>query len=72
MEEEVNRFDLCLVGRFLTEKSINTRVMKIKLADIRKPANKDIKPGLFLFQFYHVDDLQWVRNGVRGHLTMLF
>lgn len=24
---------------------------------------KDIKPGLFLFQFYHAEDLQWVRNG---------
>lgn len=25
VEEEVNRFDLCLVGRFLTEKNINIR-----------------------------------------------
>lgn len=24
---------------------------------------KDIKPGLFLFQFYHVDDMLWVKNG---------
>lgn len=23
----------------------------------------DIKPGLFLFQFYHTDDLQWVKKG---------
>lgn len=34
VEEEVNMFDLCLVGRFLTEKSINVRVIKTKLADI--------------------------------------
>lgn len=24
---------------------------------------KDLKPGLFLFQFYHIDDMQWVVNG---------
>lgn len=23
---------------------------------------KDLKPGLFLFQFYHNDDMQWVMN----------
>lgn len=53
VEEEINRFELCLVGRFLTEKSINVRVMKTKMADIWRPAIgitiKDIKPGLFLF-----------------------
>lgn len=67
IEEEVNRFELWLVGRFLTEKSINVRVMKTKLADIWRPAMgimiKDLKPGLFLFQFYHNDDLKWVVNG---------
>lgn len=67
VEEEINRFDLCLVGRFLTEKNINIRVMKTKLADIWRPAMgitiKDIKPGLFLFQFFHADDMQWVRSG---------
>ncbi|XP_074344237.1 uncharacterized protein LOC141683421 [Apium graveolens] len=67
IEEEINRFELCLVGRFLTEKSINVRVMKTKLADIWRPAMgitiKDLKPGLFLFQFYHIDDLKWVVNG---------
>lgn len=67
MEEEVNRFELCLVGRFLTEKNINTRAMRSKMADVWKPAMgvniKDLKPGIFLFQFYHVDDLQWVMKG---------
>lgn len=65
-EEEVNRFELCLVGRFLTEKNINVRAMKSKLADLWKPAMgisvKDLKPGLFLFQFYHKDDMNWVLN----------
>lgn len=53
VEENVNRFDLCLVGRFLTEKNINGRVMKSKLADIWRPTMginiKELKPGLFLF-----------------------
>ncbi|KAL8106742.1 hypothetical protein AgCh_023488 [Apium graveolens] len=61
VEEEINRFELCLVGRFLTEKSINARAMKSKMADLWKPAMginiKDLKPGLFLFQFYHKDGM---------------
>lgn len=66
-EEDTNRFELCLVGRFLTEKSVNSRIMKTKMADIWRPAMgvtiKDLKSGLFLFQFYHNDDMQWVLNG---------
>lgn len=66
-EEEINRFELCLVGRFLTEKNINPRVMKTKMADVWRPARgitiKELKPGLFLFQFYHVEDMNWVING---------
>ncbi|WOG83583.1 hypothetical protein DCAR_0102760 [Daucus carota subsp. sativus] len=73
IEENVNRFELCLVGRFLTEKNINVRVMKSKLADIWRPTMginiKDLKPGLFLFQFYHKEDMQWVvKGGGRGRL----
>lgn len=33
-----NRYELYLVGRFLTEKSINLRAMKTKMADVWKPA----------------------------------
>lgn len=65
-EEEVNMFELCLVGHFLTEKSINGQAMKTKLADLWKPALginiKDLTPGLFLFQFYHKDDMNWVKS----------
>lgn len=69
VEEEVNLFELCLVGRFLSEKSINERAMKSKLADLWKPTMginiKNIKTGLYLFQFYHKDDMNWVtRNGL--------
>lgn len=38
VEETKNKYDLCLVGRFLTEKGINVRAMKSKLADIWKSA----------------------------------
>lgn len=65
--EDLNKFDLCLVGHFLTEKGVNSRAMKTKLADFWRPARgisiKDLKPGVFLFQFYHLDDMQWVLNG---------
>lgn len=65
--EEVNKYELCLVGRFLSEKTINERAMKSKLADIWKPAMgitiKEIDPGIYLFQFYHIEDLKWVMNG---------
>ncbi|XP_074328037.1 uncharacterized protein LOC141665950 [Apium graveolens] len=65
--EEVNKYELCLVGRFLSEKSINDRAMKSKLADVWKPAMgvtiKEIEPGIYLFQFYHIEDLNWVMNG---------
>lgn len=67
VEEATNKYELCLVGRFLTEKSINVRVMKSKLADIWKPAMginiKEIETGIFLFQFYHREDMLWVING---------
>lgn len=63
-EEESNRFELCLVGRLLTEKNLNVRAMKSKLADLWRPAMgitiKVLKPGVFLFQFYHKDDLKWM------------
>lgn len=67
IDEGVKKFELCLVGRFLTEKNINIRAMRSKMADIWRPAMgitiKELTTGLFLFQFYHKDDVQWVRNG---------
>lgn len=63
-EEEVNRFELCLVGHFLTEMNISVHVMKSNMADLWKPAMginiKDLKSGLFLFQFFHREDMNWV------------
>lgn len=37
-EEKSNRFELCLVGRLLSEKNLNIRAMKSKLADLWRPA----------------------------------
>lgn len=52
-EEAVNRFELCVVGKFLTEKSLNVRAMKSKMANLWKPAMginiKTLVPGVFLF-----------------------
>lgn len=67
VEEEVNKYELCLVGRFLTEKNINTRAMKTKIADVWKPTMginiKELETGIYLFQFFHKEDKQWVING---------
>lgn len=63
-EEEDNSFELCLVGKFLTEKNLNLRAMKSKLANLWRPmigiTIKMLKPGIFLFQFYHKNDLKWM------------
>lgn len=63
-DETVNRFELCLVGKFLMEKNMNIRAMKSKMADIWKPSMginiKTLLPGLFVLQFYHKEDLKWM------------
>ncbi|XP_074323028.1 uncharacterized protein LOC141659976 [Apium graveolens] len=66
IEEEIDKYELCLVGRFLTEKNINTRAMRSKLADVWKPKMginiKELETGIFLFQFFHKEDKAWVIN----------
>ncbi|WOG82416.1 hypothetical protein DCAR_0101580 [Daucus carota subsp. sativus] len=41
--------------------------MKSKMADVWRPAMginiKELEPGLFLFQFYHKEDMNWVLKG---------
>lgn len=65
--EVTNKYELCIVGRFLTEKSINVRAMSSKMADIWRPSLginiKEIEQVVFLFQFYHKEDLNWVVRG---------
>lgn len=64
VEEEINKYELCLVG---TEKNINTRAMMSKMANVWKPAMginiKEIDPDIFMFQFYHREDMLSVING---------
>lgn len=66
VQEDGNKFELCLVGRFLTEKNINLRAMQTKLADLWRPAMgitiKMLIPGIYLFQFYQIEDIGWVMN----------
>lgn len=65
--EETNRYELCLAGRFLTEKTVNLRAMRTKMAEVWKPTMgisiKELEQGIYLFQFFHKEDLQWVVKG---------
>lgn len=67
IEDEIGKYDLCLVRRFLTEKNINTRAIKSKMADAWKPTMginiKELGTGIYLFQFFHKEDKMWVLNG---------
>lgn len=67
IDEQVNMYELCLVGRLLTEKSVNTRAMKTKITDVWRPTMglnvKELEYGLFIFQFYRKEDMQWVVKG---------
>lgn len=66
-EDDVINFDLCLVGRFATDKSIRTHIMKERLAAIWRPVKgvsiQEVEPRLFLFQFYHKIDLARILDG---------
>lgn len=58
MEEEINKYELYLVGRFLTEKNINERAMKTKMTDVWKPTMeiniKEFETDIYMFQFYSI------------------
>lgn len=57
----------CLVGRFLTDRSIDFEKMQHTMANFSKPGKgvfiKSIEPNLFLFQFYHEVDINRVIEG---------
>lgn len=58
---------LCLVGKFLTEGVFDFTAMQHTLATLWKPGKgvyiKAVEANLFLFQFYHVIDLNRVIEG---------
>lgn len=41
IEDEANKYELCVVGRFLTARNINVHAMKTKMADIWTPSMRD-------------------------------
>lgn len=77
--EAKHDLQLCLVGRFLTDRPIRVLIMKARMAGIWRPVKgvtiKEASPGLFLFQFFHVRDMEAVLRGgtlvIRQPLTDL-
>ncbi|XVF68710.1 hypothetical protein PTKIN_Ptkin11bG0023300 [Pterospermum kingtungense] len=67
IDQTADRIDLCLMGRFLTDRSINFMAMRSHMVEIWHPVKgihvKDLNPNLFLFQFFHEIDLQRVLEG---------
>uniref|UniRef100_A0A803PW73 Reverse transcriptase n=1 Tax=Cannabis sativa TaxID=3483 RepID=A0A803PW73_CANSA len=57
----------CLVGRFLTKRSIDCQAMQHKMASLWQPNRglyvKELNPNHFLFQFYHEIDITRVVDG---------
>lgn len=60
----VPEFDpnLCLIGKFITDRPINASIMEQTLAAVWRPVMrmyvKELEPNLFLFMFNHVLDLE--------------
>lgn len=56
----------CLVGRFLTNRSIHFQSMQNTLAALWKPVKgvwiKDLGSSCFSFQFYHENDILYVER----------
>lgn len=65
--EAKHDLQLCLVGRFLTDRPIIVLIMKARMAGIWRPVKgvtiKEASPGLFLFLFFHVRDMEAVLRG---------
>lgn len=57
----------CLVGRFLTESSIDFQAMQYKMASLWRPGIgmyvKEIEPNRYIFQFHHEVDINRVLEG---------
>lgn len=53
VKKEANKYELCVVGRFLTKRNINVRAMKTKMVDVWRPAMriniKENDPCIFFF-----------------------
>lgn len=66
-EDRAGDLNLCLVGRFITDRSIRTHIMKERMAEIWRPVKnvtiKEVVPGIFVFQFFHRLDHDKVQKG---------
>lgn len=66
-EQVEGRIDLCLVGRFITNKTINFTAMKSRMGELWKPTEgvhfRTLNNNKYLFQFFHRLDLKRVIEG---------
>lgn len=67
MEERRADVNLCLVGRFLTHKTIRFHTPRERMATIweivKGVAIKEVEKGIFVFQFFHKFYMMKVFNG---------
>lgn len=66
---------LCLVGRFISDRPIRVHIMKERMAVIWIPvkgvAITEASPGIYLFQFYHQTDMLVSFREARGRLIII-
>ncbi|EEF50082.1 conserved hypothetical protein [Ricinus communis] len=75
----INNLEFYPVGRFLTDRNVNFLAMKHRLTSLWRPGKgvciKELNPQRFLFQFFHVIDMQCVLDRgpwtFDGHLLVL-
>lgn len=80
-KEDLSEIDTrwCLVGRFLTESTIDFLAMQHKMASLWRPGHgvymKQLDTNRFLFQFYHEIDIKRVIEGsswILGRFHLVF
>lgn len=63
----VEDVQLCLVGRFITHRTIRSHIMQERMAEVWQPVKgvsiREASPGIFLFQFFHRLDMEKVLKG---------
>lgn len=69
VSEDLSEIDTrwCLIGRFLTDSTIDFQAMQHTMAALWRPGRgvyiKQLEPNRFLFQFYHEVDIRRVTEG---------
>lgn len=75
-ESDETNTDLCVVGRFLIDQTVNFKIVRSRLAATWKPKRgvsiTEIGGGRILCQFYHALDVKRVLEGaLRGRSGMV-